>query len=69
MDSCVLQIPFSSDAIARKVGPHAPSITKRFEAMKTVADAGISMGFSIVPVCPGLSEDDIPELLGRAHQA
>jgi DNA repair photolyase len=42
-------IPFSSDDIARKVGSHAPSITKRFEAMKTVADAGISTGFSMAP--------------------
>lgn len=62
-------IPFSSDDMARKVEPHAPSITKRFEAMKALADAGISTGISIAPVIPGLSEDDIPELLDRARQA
>lgn len=62
-------IPFSSDDTARKVEPHAPSITKRFEAMKTLADAGISTGISIAPVIPGLNEDDIPELLGRARRA
>ena len=62
-------IPFSSDDIARKVEPHAPSSTKRFEAMKALADAGISTGISIAPVIPGLNEDDIPELLRRARQA
>ena len=62
-------IPFSSDDMARKVEPHAPSIAKRFEAMKSLADAGIATGISIAPVIPGLNEDDIPELLGRARQA
>jgi DNA repair photolyase len=62
-------IPFSSDDMARKVEPQAPSITKRFAAMKALADAGISTGISIAPVIPGLNEDDIPELLDRAHQA
>lgn len=62
-------IPFSSDGMARKVEPHAPSITKRFEAMKVMADAGIATGISIAPVIPGLNEGDIPELLERAHQA
>lgn len=62
-------IPFSSDDLARKVEPHAPSTTKRFEAMRVLADAGISTGISIAPVIPGLNEDDIPELLDRAHRA
>jgi DNA repair photolyase len=62
-------IPFSSDDMARKVEPHAPSSTKRFEAMKALADAGIATGISIAPVIPGLNEDDIPELLGRARRA
>ncbi|MEK9141604.1 MAG: PA0069 family radical SAM protein [Nitrospirota bacterium] len=62
-------IPFSSDDIARKVEPHAPSIAKRFSAMKALSDAGIPTGLSIAPVIPGLNEDDIPELLDRAYGA
>ncbi len=62
-------IPFSADDMARKVEPHAPSIIKRFEAMKVLAGAGIATGISIAPVIPGLNEDDIPELLNRAHGA
>lgn len=62
-------IPFSSDDVARKVEPHVPSISKRFAAMKALSDAGIPTGISIAPVIPGLNEDDIPELLHRAHCA
>lgn len=64
-----LSIPFASDEVARMVEPHAPSITKRFETLKALADAGIATGISIAPVIPGLNEDDIPELLDRAYQA
>lgn len=62
-------IPFASNDVARKVEPHAPSIAKRFEAMRTLAEAGISTGISIAPVIPGLNEDDIPDLLLRAREA
>ena len=64
-----LSIPFSSDDVARKVEPHAPSITKRFETLKALGNAGIATGISIAPMIPGLNEDDIPELLDRAYQA
>ena len=62
-------IPFSSDEMARKVEPHAPSITKRFAAMRTLSEANIPTGLSIAPVIPGLNDDDIPELLDRARRA
>ena len=62
-------IPFASDEVTRKVEPHAPSIVKRFSAMKAVADAGIPTGISVAPIIPGLNEDDIPALLDRAYCA
>jgi DNA repair photolyase len=51
------------------VEPQAPSITKRFEAMRLLSEAGISTGVSIAPIIPGLNEDDIPDLLSRARAA
>ena len=42
-------IPFSDDEVARKVEPHAPSSRKRFEAMATLAQAGIPTGISLSP--------------------
>lgn len=64
-----MSIPFDSDEVARKVEPHAPSITKRFQTIQALADAGIATGISIAPVIPGLNEGDLPELLARAHRA
>jgi len=58
-------IPFADYDIARAVEPFAPSPHARFEAMKTLADAGIAVGIGIAPTIPGLSSD-IPELLQRA---
>jgi len=62
-------IPFSDDEVARKVEPHAPSSRKRFEAMATLASAGIPTGISISPIIPGLNDEDVPDLLARAKQA
>ena len=62
-------IPFSADEVARKVEPQAPSSRKRFEAMATLASAGISTGISLSPIIPGLNDEDVPGLLARAKQA
>ncbi|ALA58107.1 PA0069 family radical SAM protein [Nitrospira moscoviensis] len=62
-------IPFASDETARLVEPHAPSVSRRFEAMKSLSDAGIPTGVSIAPTIPGLNDDDIPDLLRRAREA
>jgi len=60
-----ISIPFADYATARAVEPFAPSPNARFEAMKTLADAGIQVGIGIAPTIPGLSTD-IPGLLQRA---
>lgn len=62
-------IPFADNDTARKVEPQTPSITKRFEAMGTLANAGISTHVFIAPVIPGLNEHDIPAILHRAKEA
>lgn len=68
--TCVyFSIPFANDDTARKIEPHAPSIGRRFEAMKALSDAGIPTGISIAPVIPGLNDGAIPELLNRARAA
>ncbi len=62
-------IPFADDETARAVEPQAPSITKRFETMRQLSEAGIPTGISIAPVIPGLNESAIPDLLERAKLA
>lgn len=64
-----VSIPFASDAMARKVEPYAPSVSKRFEVIRALANKGIVVGISLAPIIPGLNESDIPELLERASMA
>lgn len=65
----VLSIGFADDALARKIEPWASPPSRRFEAMAALADAGVAVGISFAPIIPGLNDDQIPELLGRAKQA
>lgn len=64
-----MSIPYASDEVAGVLEPYAGRISRRFEALKTLADAGVSTGIAISPVIVGVTERDIPELLERAHEA
>lgn len=62
-------IAFVDDDMARVVEPQAPTISKRFETMRILSEAGIPTGISVAPIIPGLNEEGIPELLSRAKSA
>lgn len=62
-------IAFADDETARLVEPQAPTISKRFETMRILSDAGIPTGISVAPIIPGLNDDAIPALLSRARAA
>ncbi len=64
--SVSISIPFSSDDIARKMEPQASTITRRFQAVKMLAERGIPVGISLAPTIPGLNEKDIPIIMKRA---
>lgn len=64
-----LSIPFASDEMSRAIEPHAPPTSVRFETMRQLAEAGLSVGLMLAPVIPGLNDRDIPELLRRAAEA
>ena len=66
--SVSLSIPFADEQIARLMEPGAPTIRKRFETMRILADAGIPVGIGIAPVIPGLNDSDIPRLLKEAKR-
>src|SRR3989338_756487 len=61
-----LSIPFLDDKTARLVEPMASAASKRFEAIKILAGAGISVGVNIAPLIPGLNDSDIPGILKKA---
>ncbi len=61
-------IPFSDDAMARKVEPGAPPPSRRFAAMKLLSDARIPVSVLVAPVVPGLNDRQIPAVLERAAE-
>jgi DNA repair photolyase len=62
-----LSIPFADDAIGRAIEPQAPRVSRRFEALRRLAEAGIPAGVSLAPLIPGLNDEDIPKILERAR--
>jgi DNA repair photolyase len=67
--SVYLSIPFASDDTARAIEPYASRVSHRFDALRTLTEAGVRTGVAISPVIPGLNESDIPEILERAREA
>ncbi len=66
--SVCVSIPFFNEKTARLVEPNAASISKRFEAVRLLAEAGIDVGILVAPIIPGLSDSDIPQILKRAKE-
>ena len=66
--SVSLSIPFLDEVIARVMEPGAPTIRRRFETMRLLADAGISVGIGVAPIIPGLNDHEIPGLLKEAKR-
>ena len=66
--SVSLSIPFSEERVARLMEPGAPTIHKRFETMRILAEAGISVGIGVAPIIPGLNDSDLPRLLKEAKR-
>lgn len=66
--SVSLSIPFFDERIARAIEPGAPTIKRRFETMRLLAEAGVPVGIGVAPIIPGLNDQDIPRLLTEAKR-
>ena len=64
-----VSLPFADEVVARKLEPGAPTIARRFETVRALADAGVSVGLAVAPIIPGLNDGDIPEILKRGRDA
>jgi DNA repair photolyase len=64
-----LSIPFADDATARLIEPAVTSVSKRFETLRALSDAGVTTGVAIAPLIPGLNDAHVPEILERARAA
>ncbi len=55
--------------LARRMEPRAASPERRFQAIGSLAAAGVPVGVMIGPVIPGLNDHEIPAILERAAAA
>lgn len=65
---CV-SIPFADLQSCVVLEPGAPPPPKRFDAIRELTSAGVPVGVLVAPVIPGLTDCQIPEILGRAAEA
>jgi DNA repair photolyase len=63
-----LTITTADDDLARKVEPGAPPSSRRFAAMRALADAGILTGVVMMPILPFIedNEDNLRTILAQA---
>ena len=64
-----VSIPFADEATGRAIEPFASAPVTRFETIRQLAEAGLSVGVSLSPILPGLNDSHIPEILERARAA
>jgi DNA repair photolyase len=55
--------------LARRLEPRASLPRHRLEAIETLTSKGIPVGVLVAPVIPGLTEHEIPAILGAARRA
>jgi DNA repair photolyase len=63
-----LSIAFLDEEMVRLIEPAAPTIRKRFETMRLLAQAGVPVGIGVAPIIPGLNDSDVPGLLQEAKR-
>jgi DNA repair photolyase len=52
--------------LARKLEPRATAPTRRLQAIKTLADAGVPVGVLVAPIIPQLNDRDLEAILDAA---
>jgi DNA repair photolyase len=65
----IVSIPFWDPVKARAIEPYVATPARRMRVIRTLADAGISVGVNVAPIIPGLNDADIPRVLEAARDA
>lgn len=61
-----VSIPFADAETSKLIEPQAPPPDRRFEAVRRIAEAGLTVGVMVAPIIPGLNDRDIPRLLEQS---
>jgi len=64
--SVAVSIPFADLQHASLIEPQAPPPARRFEAIRRLSEAGISVTVMVAPIIPGLNDREIPKVLEQA---
>jgi DNA repair photolyase len=55
--------------LQQRMEPRTSSPRARLKAIRELSEAGIPVGVNLAPVIPGLTDDEIPAILGAAREA
>lgn len=64
-----VSVPFWDQDKARAVEPYVATPKRRIQTIQRLAAAGLSVGVNVAPIIPGLSDQDIPNILTAAAEA
>ena len=64
-----ISLPFLDEGYARALEPYVTTPARRLKTIERLASAGIRVGVSVAPVIPGLSDEDMPDVLTAARSA
>ena len=57
------------DDVINNMEPRTSRPAARLRAIETLANAGVSVGVNIAPIIPGLTDEEMPEIMRRAADA
>lgn len=66
---CKITITTPDDSLSKKLEPHAPTSSERFELIRKLNENGIFAGILLMPVLPYIEDEEtrILELIDQAH--
>lgn len=67
--SVTLSITTLDEGLRGALEPRTSTIRNRLNAVKALSEAGVPVGVNMAPIIPGLTDDEIPELLAAAAAA
>jgi len=65
----IVSIPFWDPEKARAIEPYVATPARRVRIIRTLVDAGITVGVNVAPIIPGLNDAEIPNVLAAARDA
>ena len=65
----IVSIPFWDPEKARAIEPYVATPSRRVRIIRTLVDAGLTVGVNVAPIIPGLNDAEIPNVLAAARDA